>query len=82
MTRAHLYELGMKAYLAGNTLTGCPFDLAICSEAYDAWKDGWLDASRARWRRHARVVAAHRRGKYAPPPTARPKLLLGRNGAL
>ena len=55
MTRAHVYELGMKAYLAGNMLTGCPYDLAICSDAYSAWKDGWLDASlrRAHWRRQA-----------------------------
>jgi len=72
----------MKAYLADNTLTGCPFDLAICSEAYIAWKDGWLDASRAHWRRHARAVAAHRRAKHSPPPTVRPKMLPGRNGAL
>ena len=59
MTHAHIYELGMKAYLAGNTLTGCPYDSAICSEAYDAWKDGWLDARRAHWRR----FAAHRHAK-------------------
>ena len=82
MTRAHVYELGIKAYLAGNMLTGCPYDLAICSDAYSAWKDGWLDASRARSRRHARLIAARRHAKTSPPPIAWPKMVPGRNGVL
>lgn len=63
MTLAHVYELGMKAYLVGATLTDCPYDPANYSKAYDAWRDGWLDATRARWRRHALAVAAHRHAK-------------------
>ena len=66
MTLAHVYELGMKAYLAGGTLTDCPHDPANCSKAYDAWRDGWLDASRAHGRRHALAVAAHRHAKASP----------------
>jgi hypothetical protein len=60
MTHAHIYQLGMKAYLFGRTLTDCPYDPALCSEAYDAWRDGWLDASRAHWRRHSLAIAALR----------------------
>lgn len=63
MTHAHIYELGIKAYLAGNTLTDCPYDPTICSKTYDAWRDGWLDASRARWRRHSHAMAALRHAK-------------------
>ena len=61
MTHAQIYELGTKAYLAGDTLTDCPYHPAICSEAYDAWRDGWLDASanRAHWRRRRNMSTTH-----------------------
>jgi hypothetical protein len=60
MTKAHIYELGTKAFLAGETLAFCPYDAISSSEAHDAWKDGWLDASRAHWRAHRfAIVARH-----------------------
>lgn len=60
MTTAHIYELGAKAFLAGETLAFCPYDAISSSEAHDTWKDGWLDASRAHWRAHKfAIVARH-----------------------
>jgi hypothetical protein len=40
----------MKAYIDGSPLSGNPYNPSICSKANSAWSDGWLDASRARWR--------------------------------
>jgi ribosome modulation factor len=62
MTKAHIYELGAKAFLAGQTLAFCPYDAISSSGAHDAWKDGWLDANRANWRAHKfAIVARHAR---------------------
>ncbi len=74
MRHAHIYELGMKAYLAGNTLTDCPYDPAICSETYAVWRDGWLDASRAHWRRHSLAIVALRHAKTSRPAADRAAL--------
>jgi hypothetical protein len=58
MTQACIYQQGMRDYLRGIPLSGNPYNPAICMEAHDAWKDGWLDASRARGRLRALEMAA------------------------
>ncbi len=63
MTRAHIYALGMKADLAGKTLAGCAYNSVICSEAHEAWTDGWLDASSAHCRMQKFAIAAQRHAK-------------------
>ncbi len=52
MTQARLFQTGVKAYLAGSSLRSNPFDCATSADAYEAWKDGWLEASHAFWRAH------------------------------
>jgi hypothetical protein len=58
MTHAYVYQHGMRGYLEGIPLSGNPYNPAICIEAHEAWKDGWLDASRARGRLRALEIAA------------------------
>jgi hypothetical protein len=48
----------MRGYLEGIPLSGNPYNPVICIEAHEAWKDGWLDASRARGRLRALEIAA------------------------
>lgn len=58
MTQAYIYQHGMRAYLEGVPLSGNPYNPALGIDAHEAWKDGWLDASRARGRRRALENAA------------------------
>ena len=61
MTHAQVYQHGIKAFIDGNPLSDNPYRLS-CREAHEAWADGWLEASRARWRIHAMEIARpHRR---------------------
>ena len=51
------YQRGMKAYIDGSPLSANPYDASIRSKA-NAWRDGWLDASRTWWRLHGRETSA------------------------
>jgi hypothetical protein len=51
MIPAYIYDHGTKAYNEGVPLSGNPFNPASSAAAHEAWRDGWLDASRARARR-------------------------------
>jgi hypothetical protein len=44
----------MKAYIDGRLLSANPYDASACPKTSSAWQDGWLDASRAWLRIHAR----------------------------
>jgi hypothetical protein len=57
MTHARIYQQGVKAFLDAIPLGGNPHDPAVKSDAHEAWEDGWLDANRSRWRRHAFEMA-------------------------
>jgi len=57
MTHASIYQHGMRDYLEGIPLSRNPFDRIISIEAHEAWRDGWLDASRARGRVLALEIA-------------------------
>jgi ribosome modulation factor len=57
MTHAQIYQHGMKAYIDGRPLSDNPYDQSAL-DAHEAWADGWLEASRARWRIHALEIAA------------------------
>ena len=57
MTHAQIYQHGMKAYISGASLSDNPYDQSAM-DAHEAWADGWLEASRARWRIHALEIAA------------------------
>jgi hypothetical protein len=65
MTHAQIYQHGMKAYIAGDSLKDNPYDHDACFEAHEAWTDGWLEASRARWRLHALEIAARPQNRSA-----------------
>lgn len=67
MTYARSYQQGVKAYLDSKLFSGNPYDAAIYPEAHDAWKDGWLDASRSRRRIHALEIAARLYAKTLRP---------------
>jgi len=69
MTHAQIYQHGMKAYVDGHSLGGNPYDQSAHREAHKAWTDGWLEASRARWRIHALEIAAR--------PLAKPSMRAG-----
>ncbi len=58
MTRARIYQHGIKACLEAKPLGGNPYDPSVNSEEHEAWNDGWLDANHARWRRHSLEIAA------------------------
>jgi ribosome modulation factor len=58
MTHAQIYQNGIKAYIDGRSLRDNPYDQSACREACEAWTEGWLEASRARWRIHALEIAA------------------------
>ena len=66
MTHASIYQHGMRDYLEGIPLSRNPYDPVISIEAHEAWKDGWLDASRARGRLLALATAGR---SYASPAT-------------
>ena len=68
MTHAFVYQDGMRSYVEGAPLSANPYNPAFSSEAYEAWKDGWLEASRARGRLRALEIAA---GLQAPDAAAR-----------
>ena len=51
MTPDYIYEQGANDYNQGIPLSGNPYNPALSSVAHEAWRDGWLDASRARGRR-------------------------------
>jgi ribosome modulation factor len=51
MTHTQIYRQGVKAFLDGKPLSVNPYDPAVNSEAYEAWRDGWRDANHSRWRR-------------------------------
>ena len=61
MTNACVYQHGMRSYLNGVPLSGNPYNPAHSIDAHEAWKDGWLDASRARGRARASEIAARPR---------------------
>ena len=59
MTPGYIYDYGMKDYNEGIPLSRNPYNPTLSTVAHEAWKDGWLDASRARGRRlRALEVAA------------------------
>jgi ribosome modulation factor len=68
MTHAQIYQHGMKAYIAGAPLSDNPYDQSAL-DAHEAWADGWLEASRARWRIHALEIASR--------PLAKPSMRAG-----
>jgi ribosome modulation factor len=59
MTHAQIYQNGIKAYIDGRSLGDNPYDQSANWEAYEAWTEGWREASRARCRIHALEIAAH-----------------------
>ena len=67
MTYARCYQQGLKAYLHARLLNGNPYDCAAYPVAHDAWRDGWLDANRARRRAHAFEIAARLYAKTMQP---------------
>jgi hypothetical protein len=58
MTHGSVYQLGAQACLVGLSLGLNPYNVAFSPEAHEAWKDGWLDASRGRRRLRARESEA------------------------
>ncbi len=60
MTLGYVYEQGIKDYNEGIPLDRNPYNPAISASAHEAWKDGWLDASRARGRRLRELEVAAR----------------------
>ncbi len=52
MTHARVFQHGVKAYLDCKLLCSNPYEPAVDPEAHEAWRDGWLDARRARRRIH------------------------------
>ena len=53
MTHARIYQHGVRAFLDAKTLSDNPYNLMVNLEAYEAWKDGWLDANHSLERMHA-----------------------------
>lgn len=51
MIPSYIYDHGSKAYNEGVPLSRNPHNPATSAGAHEAWRDGWLDASRARARR-------------------------------
>jgi hypothetical protein len=51
MTPGYVYEHGSRDYNEGVSLSRNPYNPAGSPAAHEAWRDGWLDASRARGRR-------------------------------
>jgi hypothetical protein len=58
VTNASIYQHGMRAYLEGIPLSRNPYDRMISIVTHEAWRDGWLDASRSRRRILALEIAA------------------------
>jgi hypothetical protein len=51
MTHAYyVEEHGTRDYREGIPLSGNPYNPAIAVDAHEAWRTGWLEASRARGR--------------------------------
>jgi hypothetical protein len=63
MTHARIYQQGVKAFLDAAPLGGNPYAPEVNADAHEAWEDGWLDANRSRWRRHAFEMALRTSGK-------------------
>jgi hypothetical protein len=62
MTHACIFQHGIRAYLEGLPLNGNPYNPASCFDEHEAWRDGWLDASRARERARAIKIASRNHG--------------------
>ena len=48
----------MKAFIEGRLLSTNPYDASACSRTNNAWRDGWLDASRTWVRLHGREASS------------------------
>ena len=62
MAPVYIYEHGMNDYNEGIPLSSNPYHPALSTAAHEAWKDGWLDASRARGRRLRALLDVAARG--------------------
>ena len=51
MIPGYVYDHGARDYNEGISLSRNPYDPLASPGAHEAWRDGWLDASRARGRR-------------------------------
>ena len=58
-------EHGTRDYRDGIPLSGNPYNPALSVDAYEAWRTGWLEASRARGRYLQTLVADREPRRHA-----------------